>query len=221
MSDTAEPGAEHGSGGSITVPGQGIVRVAPDIADLRLGVVSIRPTASAARAAAAGTMQAILDALTATGIERRDLMTTMVGLDAVRDYASEGGPTVTGYQLTNTVGATIRRIDSVGTVIDAALAAGATSMDGLLFGLADSTDALAEARRRAVADARSRAATLATESGVVLGRVVTIVEGGVLSPGPPRPVAEFRMKAAADVATPVEAGTSEMTIDVTVTYAIG
>ena len=165
-------------------------------------------------------MQAIVDALSAAGIERRDLQTTMVGLDAVRDYASEGGPTVTGYQLTNTVGATIRQVDAVGVVIDAALAAGATSMDGLVFRLADPTDAFAEARRRAVADARSRAATLATEAGVSLSRVIAIVEGGALMPGPPRPIAEFRMKAT-DVTTPVEAGTSEMTIDVTVTYAIG
>jgi uncharacterized protein YggE len=205
---------------SITVPGQGTVRVVPDVADLRLGVVSTRPTATEARAAAAATMQAVLDAITAAGLERRDLRTTLVGLDAVRDYSSERGPTVTGYQLTNAVEATIRAIDAVGGVIDAALAAGATSMDGLSFRPADPTAALAEARRLAVADARARAETLAAEAGVRLGPVVAIVEGGALPPGPPRPVAAFRAKAEMDVATPVEAGTSELTIAVTVSFAI-
>ena len=44
---------------------------------------------------------------------------------------------MTGYQLTNTVEATIRDVETVGALIDAALAAGATSMDGLAFRLAD------------------------------------------------------------------------------------
>ncbi len=153
---------------TITVPGRGSVRVEPDVADLRLGVVSIRPTAAAARSAAAETMQAILAALLAAGIDRRDLRTALVGLDAVRDYSSPT-PTVTGYQMTNTVEATVRAIETVGGAIDAALAAGATSMDGLSFRVSDPTAALGDARRLAVADARARATTLAEEAGVKLG----------------------------------------------------
>jgi uncharacterized protein YggE len=206
--------------GTITVPGRGTVRADPDAATIRLGVVVVRPTAAEARTAAATTMGSVLGALTGGGVEKRDLRTTLVGLDAVRDYSSERGPQVTGYQLTNAVEATIRVIDTIGALIDAALAAGATSMDGLSFGLADPTDALAEARRRAVADARLRATTLAAEAGVTLGAVVDIVEGGSIPPGPPRPMAEMRMKAAADVATPVEAGSSELEIGVTVSFAI-
>jgi uncharacterized protein len=127
---------------------------------------------------------------------------------------------VTGYQLTNTVEATIRDVATVGALIDAALAAGATSLDGLAFRLADPTEALAEARRRAVADARARAAVLAAEAGVILGRVVAITEGGEMSPGGPRPMEAMRMKAAADVATSVEAGTDELEVTVTVSFVI-
>lgn len=210
---------QRGSG-TITVPGRGSVRVAPDVADLRLGIVSIRPSAAAARLAAAATMVAILDALRAAGVDRRDLRTTLVGLDAVRDYASPSGPTITGYQLTNMVEATVRAVDTVGAVIDAALAAGASSMDGLTFRLADPTEAFAEARRLAVTDARSRAATLAGEAGVRLGRVVGIAEGATFDDGQPRPMAMLRMKAASDAATPVEAGTSELTIAISIEFAI-
>jgi uncharacterized protein len=207
--------------GRITVPGRGAVRVDPDVASLRLGVVVVRPTAGDARAAAASTMQAVLESLAAGGVERRDVRTSLVGLEAVRDYSGEGGPRVTGYQLTNSVEATIRAIATVGAVIDAALGAGATSLDGLAFRLADPTEALAEARRRAVADARARATVLAAEAGVTLGAVVEIAEGGVLPPGPPRPMEAMRMQAAADVATPVEAGTDELEVVVTVAFAIG
>jgi uncharacterized protein YggE len=216
----AGPAGPAGSVGSITVPGRGIVAVDPDIAVLRLGVVVIRPTAAEARSSAASTMQAVLGSLTDGGVERRDLRTTLVGLDAVRDYSSASGPTVTGYQLTNTVEATIRAVAGVGEAIDAALAAGATSMDGLSFRVADPSAALAEARRRAMADARARAATLAAEAGVALGGVIAIVECGTVEPGPPRPMAEMRMKAMDDAATPVEAGSDELEIGVTVTFAI-
>ena len=47
--------------GLITVPGRGAVRVDPDVATIRLGVVVVRPTAGEARSAAASAMQAVLD----------------------------------------------------------------------------------------------------------------------------------------------------------------
>ena len=84
--------------GTITVPGRGTVRIDPDVATIRLGVVVVRPTAADARTAAASTMGSVIGALTGGGVERRDLRTTLVGLDAVRDYSSESGPRVTGYQ---------------------------------------------------------------------------------------------------------------------------
>jgi uncharacterized protein len=212
------PSAFPGSG-RIVVPGHGAVRVEPDVADVRLGVVTVRPTAGEARSAAATAMEAIVDALLDGGVERRDLRTSLLSLDPLRDY-SDGSQRLTGYQLSNTVEATIRSIDRTGLLIDAALAAGATSLDGLTFRLDDPTEALAEARRLAVADARRRAQTLATEAGVTLGRVAGIAEGGGYTPGPPRPVAMFRAKGAADAATPVEAGTSELAIEITVEFAI-
>ena len=54
---------------------------------------------------------------------------------------------------------------------------------------------------------------------MTLGRVVAISEGGPKPPGP-RPVEAMRMKAATDVATPVEAGTDELEVTITVAFAI-
>lgn len=204
----------------ISVPGRGAVRVRPDVADVRLGVVTVRPTAGEARAAAAAAMDGVVGAVRDAGVEPRDLQTALVSLDAVRDYSPDGGSRVTGYQLTNMIEVTSRAIDRTGLLIDSALSAGATSVDGLGFRLDDPTDALAEARRLAVADARRRAETLAAEAGVGLGPVVRIVEGGGFAPGPPRPAALFAAKAEAAAPTPVEAGTSELAIEIVVEFAI-
>jgi len=206
--------------GTITVPGRGSVRVAPDVATLRLGVAIVRPTAGEARSAAVATMGALIDAIAAGGVERRDLRTALVGLDAVREYSGEGAPRVTGYQLTNSLEVTVRAIDAVGGLIDAALAAGATSMDaGGADPAVQKASAAAGSADAAIAEAAA-AETLAAEAGVTLGRVVEIVEDGALPPGPPRPFLELRAKLAPDAATPIEGGTDELEVGLTVSFAI-
>lgn len=204
---------------TVTVPGIGRLTVEPDLATVQLGVVITRPTATSAREAAAATMTSIIDAVTATGVERRDLRTSLVGLGPITDYSPERGPRVTGYQLTNTVEVTVRDLASTGAVIDAGLSAGASTLDGLEFELEDRTAAEGRARRAAVEDAWSRAATLAEAAGVSLGPVVGIVEG--TRPAPMFEhggIAGMALKGAAD--TPIEAGTQEIVISVIVTFLI-
>lgn len=217
---SADPGGHRER--TIVVPGTGRVTVEPDVASVRLGVAIVRPTATAAREAAATTMTAILDALAAAGVARRDLRTALVGLSPVTDYSGERGPRVTGYQVTNTVAVTVRSLASTGAVIDAGLAAGASSLDGLDFRLDDPTAAEDAARRAAMDDARTRATTLAAAAGVSLGGVVGIIEGGrgpVPFPGGAG-IRGLAMKAEMAADTPVESGTQEIDVSVVVTYAI-
>ena len=205
---------------SIVVPGLGRLTVEPDVATVRLGVSITRPTASEAREAAAETMTAILKAIAAAGVERRDIRTSLVGLGPITDYSSERGPRVTGYQLTNTVELTVRELSSAGKVIDAGLGAGASSLDGLDFRLADPAPAEDTARRAAVEDARRRATTLATAADVTLGPVVGIVEGSGQTPMFERGgTAGLALKAASD--TPIEAGSQDIVVSVVVTFLIG
>lgn len=206
---------------TIVVPGTGRVVVEPDIASVRLGVLVVRPTAAGAREAAAATMNAVLAAVAGQGIARRDMQTALLSLNPVTDYSPESGPRVTGYQVSNSVAITVRDLAKTGSVIDAGLGAGATSMDGLEFRLEDTSEAGVAARTLAVEDARKRAQTLASSADVKLGGVTGIVEGDRQSiPFP----ADSGMRAmamkveAAD--TPVESGTQEITVSVVVTFAI-
>lgn len=204
--------------GSIIVSGTGRVAVSPDVADLRLGVVVTRPTVDAARAEAASTMTAIIAALDTAGIERRDVRTSLVSVQPRYDYRDGKAPLLTGYEISELVEVTVRDLERVGDVIDGTLAAGATRLDDLSFRVADPTAAEREARQRAMAEARARADVLAEAAGISVTGVVGIVEGGAAPPVPlPRMKAE-RMMMAADVSTPVEAGTTEITVSVTVTY---
>jgi uncharacterized protein YggE len=203
--------------GSIVVSGTGRVAVVPDVAELRLGVAVSRPTVDAARTEAAATMAAILGAVDAAGVPRRDVRTALLSVQPRYDYRDGKAPILTGYELANAVEVTVRDLARLGDVVDGALAAGATSMDSLSFRVDDPAPAEREARILAMAAARARADILAEAAGLTIEGVSGIVEGVAVPPPGPRMKAE-RMMMAADVATPVEAGSQEVSVSVTVSY---
>jgi uncharacterized protein YggE len=204
--------------GAIVVSGTGRVAVDPDLAELRLGVAISRETVAEARSEAAATMAAILTAVRGTGVAERDIRTSMVSVQPRYDYRDGTAPAPVGYDLANVVEVTVREIASVGDVIDGSLRAGATSLDGLAFRVADPSGPEAAARTEAVADARAKADVLAAAADLRVAGVVDIVEGG----GPPSfPLAKAaRMSLAADSGTPIAVGTAEIAVTVTVTFRV-
>ena len=205
--------------GSIVVTGTGRVAVAPDVADLRLGVAVARPTVDAARADAAATMAAILAAIDAAGVARRDVQTALLSVQPRYDYRDGQPPVLTGYELANVVEVTVRDLGRLAEVVDGTLRAGATSMDGLSFRVDDPIPAEREARIKAMLAARARADVLAEAADLTIQGVSDIPEGGVIAPPGPRMKAE-RMMLSADAATPVQAGLTDITVTVTVSYRV-
>ena len=204
--------------GTIVVGGTGRVSVQPDVAELRLGIAISRATVKEARAAAAAAMAAVLAAIEGAGVARLDLRTTLLSVAPRYDYRENEGPRLVGYDLANVVEVTIRDLDRLAGTIDGALEAGATSLDGLSFRLEDPSEAERMARTSAVAVARARAEVLAEAAGVTIAGVVAISEDAMPPIGPMPKAA--RMSIAADSATPVEAGTTEIAVSVTVTFRI-
>lgn len=203
---------------TITVTGTGRVSVAPDVADLRLGVTTTEQTVSAARSGNAAAMSRVLAALRTAGIEARDIQTSNLSLSPAYDYS---GPTprLTEHTLQNTVAVVIRELASVGAAIDGALEAGATTVDSISFRVEDAAPHQQQARTLAVADARAKAEVLAAAAGVSIAGVGSISElGGQL----PIPFAgrEMAKLAMADASTPVEAGTNDIAISVAIMFMI-
>lgn len=205
---------------TISVSGTGRVVISPDVADLRLGVTVTAKTVKDARASAAASMTAVIASLKAIGIADRDLKTTILSLQPAYDYASgTTPPRVTGYTLSNAVAVTVRNLDVLGQAIDGALAAGATSMDGVTFRVADQAAAEKQAREAAMAEAKAKAAALAGAAGVSIAGVASIAE--TVAPTPYPIYYGAAAGAAKDAATPIQAGTSEVSITVSVVYLIG
>src|SRR3954447_14796266 len=204
---------------TITVPGSGSVLVEPNVASVRLGVNVMAATAGAARESAAQTMNAILEAVLAQRVARRDVRTALVSLNPTMDYSGNSGPRITGYQVQNAVAVTLRDLAKAGELIDASLGAGASTLDSLEFRLEDATAATDEARQAAMGAARDPATTIADAAGAKLGDVLAVNEGAPSSG--PVPFAATRMALKAeDASTTVESGTQEISVALTVTFAV-
>jgi uncharacterized protein len=204
---------------TISVVGIGRAVTVPDMADVRLGVAVTRPTVADARSAAAEVATRIRDALTALGVERSDIRTSSLVVQPEYDYR-DGVQQLRGQSVTHQYVVVVRDLERLGQIVDAGLAAGATTLDGVGFRTADPAPAQAAARAAAFADARGRAEGLAGEAGVALGPVVAIAE--VEPAGIPRPlglgkVALLRAEAAP---TPVEAGEGEVVAQLSVVFDI-
>ena len=166
-------------------------------------------------------MDAMLAATDAAGVARADVRTTTLSVQPRYDYRDGKPPMLTGYELANVVEVTIRDLARIGDVVDGTLAAGATSMDSLSFRLADPRPAEREARVAAMAEARARADVLAEAADLRITGVDRVVEGAALEPPIPMPKGERMMLAAADAGTPVQAGSQEVAVSVTVMFRTG
>ncbi|MEJ2748375.1 MAG: SIMPL domain-containing protein, partial [Anaerolineae bacterium] len=207
------------SSGGITVVGQGEAFGKPDQAQVQVGVETFAPQVSQATSKNEATIQAIMDALTAQGIDQKDIQTTNYNLWVEQTSNDQGPQRIAGYHVSNQVNVTIRDINKVGDVLAAATDAGANSIYGISFSVADPAALKEEARAAAVADARDRATALADLSGVELGDVQAISE--VIGQPTTYPMALGSRNAVEQAAAPsISPGQLSYTIQVQVTFGI-
>jgi uncharacterized protein YggE len=205
----------------ISVTGTGKVTIKPDVADVSLGVYVQRETAKAARDAAAEAMNNVLAALKNLGIADDDIKTSIVDLSPQYDYNS--GQRIIGWQITNIVSVHVRDLTKLADVIDGSVASGATTVSGVSFDVSDRATAENQARDAAVKDARSHADALAAAAGVTISGVRSISESSYSAPYPWYGVADASKggaPGAPTVPTPIQPGTQDITISVTVDYLI-
>ena len=203
---------------TLTVNGTGEVRAAPDQAQLSTGVVTQATTAAAALVANSRAMTAVFDTLKRAGIAEKNIQTSNFSVSPQYASGKPGGPShISGYQVSNTVTVMVDKLDKVGPALDALVAAGSNQIDGPSFSIADPKPLLAKAREEAVKDATARAQTLAAASGVALGPIVSISEGGGYSP--PQPMYRMTMTANAPP-PPVAGGEESVSASVSITWEI-
>ncbi len=206
----------------IGVSGTGSVFANPDTAIASLGVDITGTTLTAASADASKRMTAVLDKVKSLGVDSKDITTVSYNVNPITSNPKEGEtPQITGYHVSNIVQIKIRKLNDVGTILDAAVAAGANSINNIYFTIDDPTPFGQQARQKAVAAAQAKAKTLAEAAGVRLGPLVSIGEN-VSRPLPvfDRMYALPSAAAGAGAPGPIESGQMEVSVTVEVHYQI-
>jgi uncharacterized protein YggE len=205
--------AESPGPATIEVQGAATVMVAPDMARITFTVETGGAQAKEAVARNAEETRSLLGALRPLMEGGDSIKTANYALTPVYGKAERLRPE--GYRVRNTVSVETRRLESIGAVIDAAVAAGAANVGGMSFEVEDDQKIRKEAAQKAVEDARSSAEVLARAAGAKLKRLLSIR----YLPSPPLPLQRVEMMAA-EARTPILTGEVPVRAEVQVVYEI-
>jgi uncharacterized protein len=209
-------GMAHGQA-QITVTGEASVFAAPDMATVSLGVTTQQDTAGAAMAANSVALNAVMVQLTGAGVAARDLQTSQLQLNPIwTDYGPTTPPSITGYAASNLLNVRVHDLTQIGAILDAAIADGANTLNGIEFAHSDARPSLDSARKAAIADAIARAKVLTQAAGVALGPIVTISEVSDMGAAPPM----MKSMALEDAAMPIAGGEIGVTARVVMVFEL-
>lgn len=221
----------------IAVNGTGEVFAIPDTATFSFSVTETGKTVAAAQDTASKKINSIIDAVKAMGVEDKDIKTTgynsypkyeysnfacPAGSSPAMGYCPPGKQVLTGYEVSQTIEVKVRKTDDAGAILTKVGGLGAENISGLNF-VVDNPDAVqAQARDKAVADARAKASVLAKSLGIKLNKIVNFYESGNQPPvyyG----VTAMEKSASGGLAPTVPqvpTGENKITSNVTITYEV-
>lgn len=204
---------------TFNVSGEGKATAAPDAAMVTVGIQANGSTVKAAQDQINATINKVSEAVKSLGVDEKDIKTTNYNINPDYDYTG-GSQRIKGYSASTNLSIKVREIDKINGVIDGATANGANQVGGISFDIDDKTKLENEAREKAVADAKEKAENASKIAGFKLGRIVNYSEnfGGY-------PIPMFmRAQGAAEVidskTTQVEPGSTEIVVNVTLSYEI-
>ena len=203
---------------TLTVTGRGVEEIATTITQVRLGVEAQGKTANEVQGEVARRSNAVVTLLKSRSVEK--LETTGINLNPVYSY-NNNRQKLEGYGSSNTVSFRVPT-EKAGTLLDDAVKAGASRIDGVSFVASDEAIAAAQkvALREATQDAQSQADAVFSALNLTRKEVVSIQVNGASAPIPimMADVERFSKVAAAQAPSPVIGG--EQRVEGSVTLQI-
>lgn len=197
----------------------GSVKTRPDSADITVGVISDAETARGALDENNVAMAKIVAELKQKGIEERDIQTTNFSVHPKYQHFKDGKPSViAGYRVANSLRITVRDLTKLGEVLDKVVSLGSNQIGGISFSVSDTAALMDKARKEAMANARHKAELYAEAANAGLGRVLKIEE--VAFEQGPRPTFRTLRSEAKAAEVPIESGTAELQVRVTVVWEL-
>ncbi|PKL36515.1 hypothetical protein CVV38_01265 [Candidatus Peregrinibacteria bacterium HGW-Peregrinibacteria-1] len=208
----------------LSVEGTGKVSVSPDLATVSVGLETKGDVLSDLLTENSTKTNAIIAGIVALGVEEKDIMTQEYYVNPNYDYTPERGSFEDGYIVQQNLVIKVRDFSLLGQVTATATANGANRISGLGFTVENPEVAKAEAREKAIANAKEKAEEIAEQSGIRLGKIVNFWEvnddyympykgyGGVSM--------DMAVSSEGSVETPIMTGTQDITVSVSLSYKI-
>ena len=175
---------------TIAVSGEGKVQAVPNIGEFSFTVTAEAKTATEAQQKSADSINSIMAYLKDQGVAEKDIKTQNYNLSPkysykqqvcpANSYCPPGDRVLDGYTASESIIVKVRKLDQASTLITGIGQKGATNISGLSFTVDDPTALQAQARTKAIADAKQKATELAQELGMTLGKVKNFSENNSL-----------------------------------------
>ena len=209
---------------SISVNGEGEASAIPDVGQFSFSVTATGVDAAAAQAASGTNINQLIAYLKEQGVEEKDIKTENYnlypkfryeGAACMGGWCPPGDEIPDGFEATQTISVKVRDTAKAGALIAGVGEKGATNISGLTFTIDDESVLKAEARSKAIADAKAKAEKIAADLGVELVRVTSFYENEGYygyGYGGAEPMMEKAMDASASPEAPVGENTTKVSV---------
>jgi len=203
---------------TVSFSGTGTVLAKPDVAVAELAISVEGTTADRAQSDANEKSQTVVKYLKDAGISEDDIRTSSYSIYPMYDYI-DGRSRIRGYQVTQSLTVKIRDLEKANEILDGVVGAGVNQVNNFQFTIDDPEQLKAEAREKAIVNAKAKAKALRDDLDIDLGRIVGFTESTGSVPTP-----YYRMSAdgigGGGGAPELPTGQNEIEITVTLTYQI-
>lgn len=215
---------------TISFTAEGKVLAKPDVAKITFYVINQGEKADVVQKENNERMQEAVDFVKSQGINEDDIRTIRYNLNPEYDYTwcKKPGdkpypscpPKIIGYKLDQGIEVKIRDFDKINTIVGGLSEKGVNQISNVSFVIDDTEDYKNEARILALEKVEERAKLLARKSSIKLGKIIDISEGQGVYPIYRTVKTEAMSDLPEDTEAPIEPGTQEISVTLTVTYTL-
>ena len=200
----------------VHVTGKGIVKVTPDQVAIKVRVESEGKDAVAVKNENDTSINAVIKFLRSEGVKDEDVQTEYINLNKNFDYNTK----TYSYKANQSLTVLLKDITQYETIISGLLNSGINRIDGVQFKSSKATSLKAEARVKAILDAKQRAETYATAIGQSIGKAVQISEASASVPRPQLRSANFAMEASSDGGETIAPGELSIIVNISASFEL-
>jgi len=204
---------------TFTVTGEGKEVTIPNIAEIRIGVITDGKDLKNLQQENSNKMNKIINFLKEQGIETKDIKTENYSITPKYDYKTSPYQIV-GYTINQNLVVKVRDLTKIGEILEGAVQNGANNVSGPNFTIDEPEVYLAKAREKAILDAKEKAERIAKVAGFKLGKIVSISEYSA-----PQPIPLYLKSISigggeTETIPQIEPGSQEIKVQVNITFEI-